>query len=106
MPENIKVLHKHLFSTFNDVTTGIRRAPWYFSNNFILPLKLDVFSHLAYFNPKTSLPGFKDGLVSSMLQIDRDFKAKESYLANPSPTGGFYNFFNSLSLTNSFLNLR
>ena len=27
MPENVKVLNKQMFTSFNDVTTGIRRAP-------------------------------------------------------------------------------
>lgn len=106
MTDVTKVLNRHMFTTFNDVTTGLRRASWYFSPEFFTPFKVDVLSYLAFFSPTSSDINSKNSYIASVLDTNRDFKIKDSYLAAATPTSGFYNFFTSLSPNNSFLNLR
>ncbi len=106
MPEALKLLNKHSFITLNDVTMGLRRAPWYFSEEFLYPLSIDLFTHLAFFGLYSQEQTTKNDFISSILQLDKEFKIKESYLAQVSPTGGFYNFFSSFTLNTGFVNLR
>lgn len=77
----------YLFTTFSEITGGIRKSSWFFSNTF-LELFNDSFSnYLNFFSYKTS-------------ETTDHFK---SYVNS---TDGFYNFFSILSTQTKFINNR
>lgn len=50
LPDATKTLNQHLFTTLNDLTSGVRKASWFFSPDFALFLRVDALSFLSYFS--------------------------------------------------------
>lgn len=106
MTESVKTLNRHLFVTLNDVTGGIRMAPWFFSDKFRLHFKVDALAYLTYFSNSFFDEDLREFRMSIIKGIFDDFKDNEAYLAYASFTSGFYNLFNSFSNNSSFINVR
>jgi hypothetical protein len=67
---------------------------------------MDMLMYLAFFSPTASNTSLKNSYLMGVLDINREFKVKDSYIAASTPTSAFYNLFTSLSPNHSFLNLR
>lgn len=106
LPDTTRTLNQHLFSTFNDVTGGIRKAPWFYSKEFYTSVKVDVFSYLAHFSTSSFFLDLRDQYSSFNAQASNDFVKEGAYLAAGTPTTGFYNLCSSFVDSSLFLNAR
>jgi len=106
LPDTTKTLNQHLFSTLNDVTGGIRKAPWFYSDGFFNSFKVDVFSYLAYFSTSSFFNTLRDQYSSASAEASTDFMKDGAYLAAGTPTAGFYNLCSSFVDNSAFLNER
>ena len=105
MTESVKLLNRHMFSTFNDVTGGLRIAPWHFSENFESPFKIDILCFLAYYSQNDTKINLRETYIAGVKGILKDFPFS-GHLASPTPTSGFYNFFTLFNTNDSFCDLR
>lgn len=106
LPDVNKTLNQHLFTTMNDITSGVRKAPWMFSKEFHTFLRVDTLAYLAYFSTSYLDRGLRDSYLSWSATEIKDFKARGAYSAAASPTFGFYNFFSSLADNAYYVNAR
>ena len=106
LPDSVKTLNQHLFTTFNDVTGCIRKAPWFYSNEFFTTFKIDVFSYLAYFSTSSFFLNLRDQYTSANEAVSNDFMKNAAYSAAGTPTAGFYNLFSSFADNSAFINAR
>lgn len=77
----------HMFTTASELTGGIRKSSWYFSELFLELFDSNFNNYMNNFSKKAT-------------------GNDESYSVNISHTHGFFNFFNLLSNENNFINHR
>lgn len=106
LPDSVKTLNQHLFTTMNDVTGGIRKPSWLFSKDFSSSIKVDASTYLGYFSTSSFFGSLREQYSSASAQLSSDFFKNGAYHASPTPTTGFYNLFSSVSANNSFLSTR
>lgn len=106
LTDSAKTLNQHLFTTVNDVTGGIRKPSWFFSEEFFNRFQADVSSYHAYYSTSAFVESLRDKHSSTSAQSSSDFIKDGAYLASPVPTVGFYNLFSSFSSSTSFVSSR
>jgi heme/copper-type cytochrome/quinol oxidase subunit 1 len=89
-PKVDKVTYPHLFTTISELTGGIRKSAWFFS---------DTFSELF----ETSFNTYLNFIFDHNVVTDKEIGFVPSYVNN---TDGFYNFFLVLSENYTFINRR
>jgi hypothetical protein len=106
LPDSTKTLNQHMFTTINDITGGIRKPSWFFSEEFFGRFQADASSYMAYYSTSSFVDSLRDKYSSVSAQSSSDFSKDGAYLASPVPTMGFYNLFNSFAGSTSFLSSR
>jgi hypothetical protein len=89
-PKVDKVTYPHLFTTISELTGGIRKSAWFFS---------DTFSELF----ETSFTTYLNFIFDHNVVTDKEIGFVPSYVNN---TDGFYNFFLVLAENYTFINRR
>lgn len=82
-----KGLFSYLFTTLSEVTGGVRRSAWFFSDSFI-----EIF--------EKSFPAYKEIYMSNINETTNKNNV------DPAPTNNFYNFFYILSDSQNLINRR
>jgi hypothetical protein len=106
LPDDAKKLNTHLFATIKDVTTGIKKASWFISEDFNRLLQGNFATHLLYFSDIASQNSSAGKMQSRASEFDSTFVPNAPHSGSVSPTGGFYNLFITLSSSNNILNTR
>lgn len=106
LPDDAKKLNPHLFATIKDVTTGIKKASWFISEDFNRLLQGNFVTHLLYFSDIASQNSSASKMQSRASELDPTFVPNAPNSGGVSPTGGFYNLFVTLSSSNNILNTR
>ena len=106
MSEETKRKVPHLYTTVHDVTTGLRKPFWSNSPDFLKFIQGDLSSYLIYFNFLKEDPTFFKNFTKVASQLNSPDTLQDSFWANLSYTGGFYNFFFLFSEETNFFNNR
>lgn len=94
LPDDLKKLNRHLFTTIKDVTTGVRKSSWFTSDDFSSLLKSSVAIHQLNFS---NLQAPKSTLTSLNSDLDGTFTPNQYYSVGANPTSSFYNMFTLLT---------
>jgi len=106
MPDENKVKSPFLYTTIHDLTTGVRKANWAYSSDFLKFVQGDLSTYLGYYNnlvKQTSVSKVTNNLLSD---ISSSHSANDSFYANLSHSAGMYNYFCLLSDSTQFVNHR
>lgn len=106
MPDENKVKSPFLYTTIHDLTTGVRKANWAYSSDFLKFVQGDLSTYLGYYNnlvKQTSVSKVTNNLLSD---ISSSHSANDSFYANLSHSAGIYNYFFLLSDSTQFVNHR
>jgi heme/copper-type cytochrome/quinol oxidase subunit 1 len=106
MPDDMKKMNPHLFNTIKDITTGIRKSAWFASDDYSRMLKSNMASHLMYFGDSALFGANRSTLTSVNSDLDSTFNANSPSSTNVTFSGGFYNFFLTMSSSSEVLNTR
>jgi len=82
-----KAAFPYLFTTLSEITGGIRKSSWFFSNTFLELFNSNLSNYLNFFSSKTN-------------------ETPEHFTSYVNSTDGFYNFFYILSTQTKFINNR
>lgn len=93
IPDDVKKMNPHMFSTIKDVTTGIRKTSWFTSGDFNRLFQSNVSSHMLYFSDYALSNTNKSVLTALSSELDGTFVPDSYHSVNVSFSGGFYNFF-------------
>jgi len=106
MPDENKKKSPFLYTTIHDLTTGVRKANWVYSQDFLKFVSGDLSSYLMYYNnivKQTSVSKVTNNLLTD---ISSSHTASDPFYANLSHSAGFYNYFFLLSDGSQFVNHR
>ena len=106
LPDDLQKMNPHLFNTIKDITTGIRKSAWFVSDDYSRMLKSNISSHMMYFGDSALFNVNRPTLISTNSSLDSTFNANAPHSTNVSFSGGFYNFFITLSSSSEILNTR
>lgn len=93
IPDDVKKMNPHMFTTIKDVTTGVRKSSWFTSDDYNRLLQSNVSSHMLYFSDYALTNTDKSALTALTSDLDGTFTPDAYHSVNVSFTGGFYNFF-------------
>ena len=106
MPDDVKKMNPHLFNTIKDITTGLRKSSWFTSEDFSRMLKSNTASHVLYFSDSALFSSNRSTFAGINADLDSTFSINTPHSSNVTFTGGFYNFFVTLSSSSEVLNTR
>lgn len=105
-PDSFRKMNLHLFTTINDVTTGIRKAPWFLSPTFTQAFNMDFSWYLMHF----STNGLNNPLLSAnadkVVLVDKTMSPNLHISSNAGFTNAFYNFFLVMNSSPQLANTR
>jgi hypothetical protein len=106
MPDDVKKMNPHLFTSIKDVTTGIRKSSWFTSSDYTQMLKANIASHVFFFGGDALSSSPKSALAALSSDLDSNFSANSYHSTNVTFTGGFYNYLGLLSAQSDVLSTR
>jgi hypothetical protein len=102
LPDESRKLNPHLFNTLKDITMGIRKSPWFSSEDYNNYLRFSFVSHLLYFNDFFFNESFRLPFIRTLSQLNASYQSNSPHHTNMIFTSGFYTFFHVLK-SNSYL---
>ena len=106
MPDDVKKMNPHLFTSIKDVTTGIRKSSWFTSADYTQMFKANIASHVFFFGGDVLSSSSKSSLAALNSDLDSNFSANSYHSTNVTFTGGFYNYLGLLSAQSDVLSTR
>jgi hypothetical protein len=106
MPDENKVKSPFLYTTIHDLTTGIRKANWAYSADFLKFVQGDLSTYLGYYNGLVKQTGVSKVTNNLLSDISSSHTSNDPFYANLSHSAGIYNYFFLLSDSTQFVNHR
>ena len=106
MPDENKVKSPFLYTTIHDLTTGVRKANWAYSADFLKFVQGDLSTYLGYYNSLIKQSSVSKATNNFLSDISSSHSANDPFYATLSHSAGIYNYFFLLSDSTQFVNHR
>jgi hypothetical protein len=106
MPDENKKKNPFLYTTIHDLTTGVRKSPWFYSADFLKFVKGDLSSYFLFHNDFMAKPSLTKIFNNNLNEISSSHTANDPFYTNLTHSAGLYNYFFLLSEPSHFLNNR
>jgi len=106
MPDENKKKSPFLYTTIHDLTTGVRKSPWFYSADFFKFVKGDLSSYFLFHNDFMSKPSLTKIFNNNLNEISSSHAVNDPFYMNLTHSAGLYNYFFLLSEPSQFLNNR
>jgi len=106
LPDENRKLNPHLFNTLKDITMGIRKSPWFSSEDYNNYLRFSFVSHLLHFNDFCANESFRLPFIRTLSQLNASYQSNSPHHTNMIFTSGFYTFFHVLKSNPYLVNSR
>jgi hypothetical protein len=102
----IKKKNPFLYTTIHDLTTGVRKSPWYYSTDFFKFIKGDVSLYFLYHNNFMLNSAAAKIFNNNISDISSSHTNNDPFYTNITHSAGLYNYFFLLSEPSHFINNR
>lgn len=106
MPDENKVKSPFLYTTIHDLTTGVRKANWAYSADFLKFVHGDIATYLGYYNDMVKRTAVSKATNNLLSDISSSHTSNDPFYANLSHSAGIYNYLFLLSDSTQFVNHR
>jgi hypothetical protein len=106
MPDENKKKNPFLYTTIHDLTTGVRKSPWYYSTDFFKFIKGDVSLYFLYHNNFMLNSAAAKIFNNNISDISSSHTNNDPFYTNITHSAGLYNYFFLLSEPSHFINNR
>jgi hypothetical protein len=106
MPDENKVKSPFLYTTIHDLTTGVRKANWAYSTDFLKFVQGDLSTYLGYYNNPVKYSSVSKLTNNFLSDTSSSHSTNDPFYATLSHSAGIYNYFFLLSDATQFVNHR